>query len=113
MKKFIAKKCVLDALKSLCMWHRNIEDVRNLVYNMYVSGLFVDSKSAKKMLRDTGIDSCRKAKYILPLVIDTWNITKQNGFNEIEVKNNSLGAPKLVFLLGFLYVSCVVLVCFF
>lgn len=94
MKKFIAKKCVLDALKSLCMWHRDIEEVRNIVYNMYVSGLFVDSKFAKKMLRDTGIDSCRKAKYILPLVIDTWNITKQNGFKEVEVK--MFNKPKII-----------------
>ena len=94
MKKFVAKKFVLDSLKSLCMWHRDIEGVRNFIYNMYLHGLFIDSKSAKKMLRETGIDSCRKAKYIMPLVIDTWNITKQNGFNDVEVE--TFNKPKII-----------------
>lgn len=94
MDKFIAKKNVLNALKSLCTWHRDIGYVKDFTYNMYLQGLFIDSTSAKKMLRETGIDSCRKAKYIMPLVLDTWNITKQNGFNEVEVK--LFNRPKII-----------------
>ena len=47
------------------------------------------------MLRETGIDSCRKAKYILPLVLDTWNITKENGFKDVEIKTFNKPKPDI------------------
>ena len=46
--------------------------------------MYIDSKFAKTLLRVKGIDSCRKAKYVLPLVIDNWNITVNNGFKSVE-----------------------------
>lgn len=95
IKKFVAKKYIINSLKSLCMWHRNINNVRNFVHNLYLKNLFIDSKSAKILLRETGIDSCRKAKYILPLVLDTWNITKENGFKDVEIKTFNKPKPDI------------------
>ena len=35
---------------------------------MFEKGMYLNSEMAKRMLRDIGPDSCRKAKYILPFV---------------------------------------------
>lgn len=84
ISNFVIKRSIVKHLKDICEWHKNIHILRKFTYNMYLNNLYIDSNSAKVILRDTGIDSCRKAKYILPLVIDNWNITKQNGFKEVE-----------------------------
>ena len=36
IKKFVAKKYIINSLKSLCMWHRNINNVRNFMHNLYL-----------------------------------------------------------------------------
>tara|TARA_B100000963_G_C22636147_1_gene677744 strand:+ start:5101 stop:5559 length:459 start_codon:yes stop_codon:yes gene_type:complete len=85
MKQYLPKKYIINAIENLCVWQRDIDNLRTCLCNMANHGMFLDTKIAKKMLRDMGPNSCRKAKYILPFVLDTWNITEEAGFNKLEV----------------------------
>lgn len=85
MKQYLPKKYVINAIEDLCVWQRDIENLRICLCNMANHGMFLNTQIAKKMLRDMGPNSCRKAKYILPFVLDTWNITEDAGFNKLEV----------------------------
>ena len=86
INKYKSKKFILDHIKTLSFWHRDIRNLREFLFMMYENECFIDAKTACNIIRDTGPDSCRKAKYILSMVIDTWNITKENGFKETEVR---------------------------
>tara|TARA_B100000900_G_C20232624_1_gene574540 strand:- start:14 stop:574 length:561 start_codon:yes stop_codon:yes gene_type:complete len=84
LKKYCVKYIFRQQLIEYCSWHRNIDLLRDFCYHLWENGMYIDSKFAKTLLRVKGIDSCRKAKYVLPLVIDNWNITVNNGFKDIE-----------------------------
>lgn len=81
-----SKKFVVDHLNKLSMWHRDIKNLKEFVFMMFENNYYIDAKTAHHIIRKVGPDSCRKAKYILPMVVDTWNITEDNGFKCTEVK---------------------------
>lgn len=85
MKKYLPKAYVIHGIQNLCIWQKDINTLRSCLCNMAEHGIFLNAQTAKKMLRDMGPNSCRKAKYILPFVLDTWNITEAAGFNKLEV----------------------------
>ena len=94
MKQYLPKGYIIRGIENLCAWQKDINTLRRCMCTMFEKGMYLNSEMAKRMLRDIGPDSCRKAKYILPFVLDTWNITEDSGFNKVEV--NAFNKPKVV-----------------
>ncbi len=43
------------------------------------------AKQGYELMRNYGKNSFTKARYILPYILDQWNITESNGFSKVEV----------------------------
>ena len=86
LKKYYPPGYVLRELKWICGKHYNLPVLRDFLTAMFRHGYFgLESSFVKTLLRDVGIDSSRKAKYLMPFILDNWNITEENGFNDFEV----------------------------
>ena len=46
---------------------------------------YLSAKQGYQLMRNFGKNSFTKARYILPYILDQWNITESNGFSKVEV----------------------------
>ena len=46
---------------------------------------YLSAKQGHQLMRNYGKNSFTKARYILPYILDQWNIRESNGFSKVEV----------------------------
>jgi len=80
---FLPPKDYLDTLTFACK-NNKIKIIQVILDEIYKMDKFLTAKIAKPLLRDLGQDSIMKAGLIMPYILDTWNITDDNGFKGIE-----------------------------
>lgn len=74
---------MFEILKRCCM----MEDYVLLIFvltRIKNQHKYLSSKQAYLLMRNYGKNSFTKARYILPYILDQWNITESNGFSKVE-----------------------------
>ena len=75
---------MFEILKRICI----IEDYVLLILvlnRIKTKHKYLSAKQGYQLMRNYGKNSFIKARYILPYILDQWNITESNGFSKVEV----------------------------
>tara|TARA_X000000368_G_C22652392_1_gene545865 strand:+ start:94 stop:597 length:504 start_codon:yes stop_codon:yes gene_type:complete len=88
LKKFVEYNVIsvnmFEILKQICI----IEDYVLLILvlnRIKTKHKYLSAKQGYQLMRNYGKNSFTKARYILPYILDQWNITRLNNFSNVEV----------------------------
>ena len=75
---------MFEILKRCCI----MEDYVLLIFvltRIKTQHKYLSAKQGHQLMRNYGKNSFTKARYILPYILDQWNITESNGFSKVEI----------------------------
>ena len=75
---------IFEILKRCCIMKDYVLLIM-VLNRIKIKNKYLSAKQGYQLMRNYGKNSFTKARYILPYILDQWNITESNGFSKVEV----------------------------